>query len=565
MGSSTAQCALSRETIKEEQEVVTFLLEPNASVGNISKTNEMIKSQAQHYQLCSLMIKGKYADFQQVETSDPKSNAIKLTQELYGVNFSEEQNDEMGSRGEDIKLGGGTTEYDGSDTLQWSISKVAYDALMSSTDMKQASKDFQSGKYDDYMKEIFHPALLDKLNSTEDKSEILTMIMLTRALNDVGLPFQHQSRRTSQTAFYDDKSRVKYHAMLKTTPASDSAADTTKATWTCFITGNALAPGDEAYIVPIDDKLRLNDESNSIFFDDHRTAGMYGISCPEIKAIMNQEGGFDLAGDVNPFHIRLIKAQTLKSDYDGEPTDKEVFDKLINGDIQVNNRMNNYRRNFMVFSKESYEKIMPPNNTILIDGFDKWKSHILLVKGFMDEGAKRFSDIKDRLPDDMPEHIIKGIDSMFYDHIEDSEMDEEERANMFKHGATGQLFRMDGEKEWTANAFTLLFTEDYGMLSDFQASVFKNNLVRSFNPRGSMEDVDLPREINYLENIAKEYNSAFQLYCKIQEAGLSISPSHCVESELTVTEQRLLNNEVKDACAQHILQRKQEWESECGM
>lgn len=581
MGSSTLQCALSRETIKEGDHVVTLLLEPNNPNGNISHINQQIKHQTQHFKLGSLPIFGKYADYGQIDAQDPESLAIRMSKALYDYDFSRETNDEAGSRGDQLMLGGCTTEYDETHTLQWTVSRAAYEALMSKVDLDAMEQSLLAGDQDKQLKTLFHEQLLENVSKIHapDKTRALTRTLaFTKALNDLGIPFHIQSKRTSQTAAYDDKARIKIHAALKQEEMKGKVrAAPTSAVWTCAVTGDALAPGDKAYILPIDDRLDLDEDSNAVYFDEHKVTGMYALAAPEVAVTMTDNHEFTLEGPLSELQKRFIQGQVVEQGTEIE--EQTLINKLASGELSYKDRFDNYHRNIMVLSEPAYQALVKNNRPALVNSFDQWRETVEMLKQMHEASPQTIEEVKDLIPEGYPH--MKWLKGMFYDAEVQKQRDEELKnsplgdlvkdkkkytpekiKDHFKFQAKSYFFKMPGNGDrWSKNSFSNLFRDD-GELSNILSYVFKGGLLSNF---GSKDLDSVKKSLDFMAVMANEFNSTIHVVNGLNSFGLSIAPSHRVESGLTVEDQRALNQSMRTATTKAIIERRQEWDEECSM
>lgn len=556
MGSFNLQCAISKETVRTGDKVLSFFLEPVLSENeNVNVCGALGAGEAR-YKLSSIPVEGVYSDYGRVlrlsneDCGRDQDFAVSVAKSLYAFDYSEGAVENYYSN---FSKGGGKSAYD-TNTLQWVIKSDVYEAVIQEhVKLKLSSANIAVNERE--IDEDLNSLLMSEAAVPEDVFQVSQLLQVLKNLN-IELGLQGKGRSSSSASDYERRKKM-FASLKKGSKESDLLCDD-PVRYTCLVSGDAVAPGDTVYVL----SLVAQHNNDSVDFiahvDDFKANGIYAFNCDPIKCTVTE------AGEIVADNIELFKMGCSLA-YTGEDLEKEkehFIENLLSGKYSASIfRGDNYAIRGAVISESAYAAIEEKNG---------YKQGVLNDYKLFKEAAK----VIDQAWMLYKEDESKGMDFLSNEHscfkkgvaeaVQDSLMYAKEKNDS---SLVGRAFRSslyllsssNTKNKFARNAVavSLELASDEMMASSIRRSVL--NLLNK--PNGlSIED-----KVNKLEKYVDVLANCNRVAGGLETHGLIVEASSLYQGSLTVGEQRTLNRTGRKAALDALIKNAKDEQHEMGM
>jgi hypothetical protein len=325
MGSSNLQCAISKETIINGDETVTFILEPVLSEsGDIQNITKPATSQGQYFKINSLPIFGVYDDYGRSIASEGQDIVLSLVKSFYDFDYSEDSNDEWGASGKRLHRGGYVTSPYDTNTYELVMLKSSYDILIKSTDDKFISKLLKADKIEQAFGESIDDELLSAIKKMTPHFAIMQAATFLKGLRNIGFSLTPAPTIAAQRGIEDFKMSISTHKALADIDVCNTIIAGKPAEF-CLLTKKAISDNQIVHILPIISKRKSDKPIDLISFDNHSVNARYKAITGPIECILNN-GEFTLT---KPLKESVKNALTCALQLSSKTDDGDVLNTIV--------------------------------------------------------------------------------------------------------------------------------------------------------------------------------------------------------------------------------------------
>ena len=562
MGSFNLQCAISGETIGPEDEVVSFFVEPVLNKDGMVKVGGHFEKGENQYVISSLPVYGRYGDYGRVVrlgiNEEPMGNqlATEVSKALYDYDYSE---NDVENYYDNFSKGGGKSFLE-TNTLHKVIKIESYNAIWSEVKDKDLAELLEQGRIEDAFEGNIDSDLLEHLKNLNEINpvEFVGAAQLVRAFKELNIDLGLKVKIASQFSMKDMKLRKSMHNALENINSGNSGSGSAFK-YTCMVSGNALASGDKAYVIPLVSKYSL--ESNIGIVNERNVCGYYEISASPIEAVIDENGDVK-ATNISDRQFSWVVAGT---DDEVDVTKDNLFEKIRAGEINNVSWGNIYHSNFAIISEDSYKALGIKEGNLLKEEYKIVESAAKLFDSAVEliekepVKAREIFENSDLFP-------RKDAIDIFFETLEEDILDPKREG--YRNSDVGRAFKnayysiasIKGDRRYDNNILM-----DYTRPDNDHSFIFSlmrrhvNKTIMS-NETGKMEDA-----VKILGAISDEMQKSFDLICRLDRFGIGLMPAKEYIGTLAVKEQKKLNRDVREPSIQASLKTLREHEEEYSL
>lgn len=567
MGSFNLQCAITRETIGEDDEIVSFFVEPVLNEdGNVNIYQHLDNKQPQ-YVISSLPVYGRYGDYGRAERLKPNEEplgnqlAVDASIALYDYDYTEAATEDYPGH---FAKGGGKGYFD-TNTQHIVIKKESYDAIWSEVKDKDLADLLDKGKIKEAFSGKIDPDFLAYLQDLKDVNpiEFVGAAQIVRAFDELNVHMGLNIKIASQFSGNDFRLRKLMHMGLKDNKPNPNAGENEQCKYTCMVSGDAFSAGDKVMAIPIVGKHTVDGEKNIAIINDHEVCGLYQLTSSPIKCTVNNDGTIN-SSDITDEQARLMRVGLPISYFNDKDAQDSVNTILINRP-SIKNWGNYHQLTMALISERAYNALqIQPNKTLKTD-FNIFK-----------KSAKIFDEFISQVPIDQikARQILEKSGlydnedlEVFYDYLVE-DLTSTTRDPKYRNRDIGRGFKNSfcvlksstGEGKYDRNEFTDLIRHDSEQ--SFLSKILRTNLsnIITDNETGNLTDI-----ANRLSGIVNVLKDSIGIISYLDKNGLGLIPAKEYTGTLTVQQQRILNQSVREPSTKAVMEKLKDYDDEMSL
>lgn len=541
MGSFNVQCAISKETILTGDKVVSFFLEEEKSENGNSV-----------YKLGSLPVHGVYGDYGHVyrieQSKEPlgQADAISVAKKLYKYDYTEKGLESYhGSPGR-----GGAKGMFEATSAHWVIKQEAYDQIWGEVDESDIFDALMKGEVEKAFNHKIERGLLQELKSMDgfEPISLLPAAQLVKGIQQLNISFEIQSSMTSQFGLSDYKGRKPLHVALKKMKSGQDKSSSVAARYSCFVTGHAVSPNETVYVLPVRSAIHLSGGKTLGHLNTHSVTGMHQFCERPIKCLVSENGSIVFDDQERSLNLTMLGTGLSFQDLQKE----NFIEELLSGKFTSELYQESYQTSGVVLSSEACKILM------------KGKERELVMKDFelFCDAAEAFSSACFALSKGEPElskQILtsKGVykDTKDLFSLMERVLSRAKDVNSF-YMDIGYMFRETCYELKTSRAdYDYMTNQFFKMINTSDSDGMFHHNVKSALSKVMFynREEDFGETVKKFNNVASVFADCFQLACNLDRFGIGLRPSQAFQTEISIGEQRSLNEKVRESVTSSVL------------